>query len=145
VKDVLYENIVIDHPSGWPIWIGPAQQSDSVELCAAHPCSLCWPDLPTAKCQGVQYSTYQNITLRNITILSPETSPGVLLADPSSPMKGVTFDSVKVIGQKTPHSILPWKRAPYYECKRVTGGVARGGTSPIPKCFKVNSAAVVHP
>jgi hypothetical protein len=43
ISDVLYENIVMDEPEQWPIWIGPAQQSDSVDLCAAHPCSICWP------------------------------------------------------------------------------------------------------
>ena len=46
IEDVTYENIVIDNPSQWPIWIGPAQQSDSKNLCAAHPCSICWPTLP---------------------------------------------------------------------------------------------------
>ena len=38
IEDVLYENITIDEPEQWPIWIGPAQQSDTADLCAAHPC-----------------------------------------------------------------------------------------------------------
>merc|ERR1712196_771 len=36
ITDVTYENIVIENPSQWAIWIGPAQQSDSNRLCAAH-------------------------------------------------------------------------------------------------------------
>ena len=28
IEDILYENMYIDTPSQWPIWIGPAQQSD---------------------------------------------------------------------------------------------------------------------
>jgi polygalacturonase len=50
IADVLYENIFMDTPEQWPIWIGPAQQADSSDLCAAHPCSLCWPTLPGAQC-----------------------------------------------------------------------------------------------
>jgi len=32
----LDENIVMDEPEGFGIWIGPAQQSDSIDLCAAY-------------------------------------------------------------------------------------------------------------
>ena len=41
IQDITYENIYMKDPERWPIWIGPAQQSDSANLCAAHPCSLC--------------------------------------------------------------------------------------------------------
>ena len=58
VSNVLYENIVIDHSADFPIWIGPAQQSDSDELCAAHPCSLCWPEVPGSQCFGINGSSY---------------------------------------------------------------------------------------
>lgn len=51
ITDILYENIYMAQPEQWPIWIGSAQQSDSDNLCAAHPCSLCWPEIPGAKCQ----------------------------------------------------------------------------------------------
>jgi polygalacturonase len=46
ISNVLYENIVMESPEQYPIWIGPAQQSDSSNPCAAHPCSLCWPNIP---------------------------------------------------------------------------------------------------
>jgi hypothetical protein len=67
IKDITYENIVMEAPEQYAIWIGPAQQSDSSRLCAAHPCSLCWPQMPFAKCNAVD-SLYENIMLRNITI-----------------------------------------------------------------------------
>lgn len=42
VSNVTYENIVMDQPEQWPIWIGPAQQSDSDNLCAPNGgCSIC--------------------------------------------------------------------------------------------------------
>ena len=45
-------------------------------------------------------------------------------------MKGVVFDNVVV---KSPGK-SPWGGA-YYKCEGVTGGVATGGTWPIPPCF----------
>lgn len=130
ISDVVYENIVIDHPSQWAIWIGPAQQSDSDDLCAAHPCSICWPELPGATCPGVPGALYANITLRNITVISPKQSPGVLIADPSTPMQNVVFDNVKV---SNPGS-EPWGNS-FYKCENVNG-VATGTTDPVPPCFK---------
>ena len=130
ITDILYENIVMDEPEGTPIWIGPAQQTDSRDLCAAHPCSLCWPILDLfAKCNA-QNSTYSNITLRNVTINNPKHSPGVLLATESFPMKNITFDNVVV---NNPGS-KPWGDM-YYKCENVQG-VARGGTWPAPPCFQ---------
>merc|ERR1712188_758 len=95
IADVTYENIVIENPSQWAIWIGPAQQSDSNRLCAAHPCSICWPMAKRAEC-GAPLSQYGNILLRNITINSPKQSPGVILANASMPMVNVTFEDVVV-------------------------------------------------
>ena len=63
VSDVLYENIFMDEPSEAAIWIGPAQQSDSNQLCAPHPCSICWPQKKGAQCNPPE-SVYSNITLR---------------------------------------------------------------------------------
>jgi len=130
IQDVLYENIVVDNPSQWAIWIGPAQQSDSSSLCAAHPCSLCWPELPTAHCNPPVGGSYRNITLRNITINNPKKSPGVILANASNPMQNVVFDNVKVNNP----GMKPWG-TDYYKCENVQG-VAKGGTDPVPPCFK---------
>jgi hypothetical protein len=131
VSDVLYENIWMEEPSQAPIWIGPAQQSDSDNLCAAHPCSICWPTLPGAKCNAAD-SLYSNITLRNITINNPKQSPGVILGSTNASwsMKDILFDSVVVNhpGKKPFDST--------YLCQGVGTGRATGGTSPVPSCFK---------
>ena len=91
ISNVLYENIYMDSPEQFAIWLGPAQQSDSSDLCAAHPCSLCWPQLESlgAECNMEQNFIYENITLRNITIVDPKFSygQGVILGNPVTPMK----------------------------------------------------------
>jgi len=131
VYNVLYENIVIDQPSQWPIWIGPAQQSDSRNLCAAHPCSICWPTLPTAACNAPAYGLYENITLRNVTVLNPKMSPGVLLGSSESPMKNIRFEDVTVVNPGS----KPWKDE-FYKCDGIATGVATGTTWPVPPCFE---------
>mmetsp|Transcript_9931 Transcript_9931/g.14963 ORF Transcript_9931/g.14963 Transcript_9931/m.14963 type:complete len:427 (+) Transcript_9931:42-1322(+) len=130
IEDVTFENILIENPSQWPIWIGPAQQSDSRRLCAAHPCSLCWPTLPSAECNAPT-SQYRNILLKNITISNPKMSPGVILGNTSTPMEDVVFDSVQVINP----GMEPWGED-YYACDGVASGVAKGSTWPVPPCFK---------
>ncbi|KAJ8600586.1 hypothetical protein CTAYLR_008175 [Chrysophaeum taylorii] len=127
IEDVTYENIVIDSPSQWPIWIGPAQQSDSRRLCAAHPCSICWPT--TGECDA-PLSVYSNILLKNITVLNPSMSAGVILANASTPMVNVTFQDVTVQNPADE----PWGDAQYY-CSGVASGTATGKTWPVPPCF----------
>jgi len=129
ISNVLYENIWMEEPEQWPIWIGPAQQSDSWNLCAGHPCSICWPSVPFTKCHP-SLGTYANITLRNITVNNPKMSPGVLLGDSSNPMQNVVFEDVVV---NNPGS-KPWGNESYM-CENVNG-IAKGRTSPVPPCFK---------
>ena len=132
IEDVLYENITIDEPEQWPIWIGPAQQSDSVDLCAAHPCSICWPEIPFTKCEAPVMGSLHNITLRRITINRPKMSPGVLIAPATNPATNITFDGVVV---NDPRSGSGTHGRQYYRCDGFQG-VATGGTSPVPPCFE---------
>jgi len=136
IADVLYENIYMEAPDQWPIWIGPAQQSDSVDLCAAHPCSICWPLDPFAKCWLPAAGKYENITLRNITINNPK-KVGVIMANQTNPMNNVVFDGVRVTGVDKKK-----KDIQYFRCESVAGGVALGDTWPVPPCFtdKTNRA-----
>ena len=51
MSNILYENILIQEPTSWPIWIGPAQQDikekgQPYNPCHGTPCSLCWPKFP---------------------------------------------------------------------------------------------------
>ena len=72
ISNILYENIYMDQPSQWSLWIGPAQQ-----FIINSTCSLLWPQWDNqcvgehcVECIG-QPSLYENITLRNITIVDP--------------------------------------------------------------------------
>eukprot|EP01124_Arcella_intermedia_P005924 TRINITY_DN13472_c0_g2_i1.p1 TRINITY_DN13472_c0_g2~~TRINITY_DN13472_c0_g2_i1.p1 ORF type:complete len:420 (-),score=83.51 TRINITY_DN13472_c0_g2_i1:8-1267(-) len=129
ISDIYYENIVIDKPEQWPIWIGPAQEADSSNLCAARPCSLCWPEIPFASCTPAVNGIFSNITLRNVTINSPvwDWGSGVILGSESYPMDNIVFDGVVV---KSPNAYPD-----YYACSGVSLGVAKGGTWPVPSCF----------
>merc|ERR1711973_254739 len=117
ISNILYENIFMEAPEQFAIWIGPAQQSDSSDLCAAHPCSICWPQLPSAECNMDQNFIYENITLRNITIVDPKFhyGQGVVLGNPVTPMKNVVFDGVRVINAENPDL------ESYFACDRVEG------------------------
>ena len=118
----------MDAPIWWPIWIGPAQQSDSNDLCAAHPCSICWPVAPFSEC-NIGVSTYRNILLKNITINNPKESPGVILGHADAKMENITFEDVVV-------NSPAWLKADYHTCEGVRSGVARGKTRPVPMCFE---------
>jgi len=134
ISNVLYENIYMESPEQWSIWIGPAQQSDSNILCAAHPCSLCWPQLDYlgAECNMGSNNTYENITLRNITIVDPKFGwgMGVVIGSEDNPMRNITFDGVRVVNAENDDV------QKYYTCKGVESGVATGDTFPVPPCFR---------
>ena len=72
ITDITYENIVIDEPEQYAIWIGPAQQADS-----ADGCSFDYPSDPKAKCPVPAAHTWNNLVFRNITINKPGQSPGL--------------------------------------------------------------------
>eukprot|EP01061_Rhynchopus_euleeides_P021048 TRINITY_DN3421_c0_g1_i5.p1 TRINITY_DN3421_c0_g1~~TRINITY_DN3421_c0_g1_i5.p1 ORF type:complete len:494 (+),score=229.00 TRINITY_DN3421_c0_g1_i5:40-1482(+) len=139
VQNVTYENLQIKGVSGWPIWIGPAQQSDSVDLCAAHPCSLCWPEDPFAKCSNDYGGQYDGVTLRNVTVTG-ETglrSPGVIIGSKDKPMRNVIFDNVHVDKVPLLASRLGdelWYEKNEYKCEDVSGIQILGATDPVPKC-----------
>jgi len=134
VSNVLYENIYMDAPEQFAIWIGPAQQSDSNILCAAHPCSLCWPQLENlgAECNMHKNFIYENITLRNITIVDPKFSygQGVIIGNPETPMQNIVFDGVRVVNPANSDV------EKYHSCEGVEGGIALGDTHPVPECFE---------
>lgn len=120
IADILYENITIDAPQQYAVWIGPAQQT-------GQPCSLLWPYASTCVMSG--YQTWSNIVLRDIYITNPKGSPGVVFGNSSNPIRGLVFDNVVV---ENPGE-RPWGED-YYYCQGVEG-VATGGTSPVPPCI----------
>lgn len=135
ISDVLYENIVIDEPEQFAIWVGPAQQCDGCGLsnvCSTDggPCSICWPDVPGTKCGAPANAYYTNVTLRNITVNNPKIAAGVLLANETSPMVNLVLENVVV---NNPAKTKTFGDDQYY-CKNVNGK-AIGTTSPVPKCL----------
>jgi len=124
IENVVYQNITITSPESWPIWIGPAQQADTAGACA-----LTWPDESGAVCPVSSECTMQNITLRDIEIINPSTSPGVILGNESNPIKSLVFDNVIV---RNP-ALAPWGKS-YYACYGVEGSTM-GDTWPRPPCF----------
>ena len=132
IQDVVYENILIENPIQWGIWIGPAQQSDTRHPCYANPCSPCWPLVPWSVCNVPKGGVLSNITLRNITITNPHRSPGVLMASQYNRAKNVTFDNVRVVNSSS--SVYKLWGTQYYKCQHFDG-VATGDTFPVPDCF----------
>ena len=127
ISNVVYENIVMDEPEQYAIWVGPAQQSDSNNLCAAHPCSLCWPTDPWAKCGAPAGGKYVNITLRNITINNPKGDIGVILANETTQMENLVLDNVVV---NNPGS------KKWIACAGAGNAKALGATTPVPSCVQ---------
>jgi len=122
ISDILYENITIDAPQQYAIWIGPAQQT-------GQPCSLLWPNVNHAQCIMSGYQTWENIVLRDIIIRNPKGSPGVIFGNISNPIRGLVFDNVIV---ENPGE-EPWGEDFYY-CEGIQG-TALGDTYPVPPCF----------
>lgn len=138
VEDILYQNITMHAVEQYAIWIGPAQQSDSDNLCAAHPCSLCWPLLPWAQCNAPLNGLYRNVTLRDVTVLGATNSPGLIFGNTTTPMENVVFDNVVVQGAGD----KPF--GTNYKCEGVASGVATGTTSPVPACFTDKTTAALR-
>jgi len=135
IKNVTYENIHIEKPESWPIWIGPQQAGIKEEgkpynPCHGDPCSLCWPSVPFTTCPGVA-ALIDGLTLRNITINKPKLSPGVIIGTDSVPMRNVVFDDVRFIDPPADGHF----GKKYFHCEGVQGGVAKGSTWPVPPCF----------
>eukprot|EP00978_Attheya_sp_CCMP212_P032384 scaffold126150_cov60-Attheya_sp.AAC.20 len=97
IEDILFSNITLESPQQWAIWIGPAQQAISSNICTPNPCSLCWPTLPGTECNAVETGIFRNITLRDIVIRNPKGSPGVIMGHENNPIQGLVFDNVEVI------------------------------------------------
>eukprot|EP01132_Coremiostelium_polycephalum_P007797 gene7797-9597_t len=126
ISQVLYENIVIYEPEQWPIWIGPAQQADNVDICLPNPCSLCWPEIPFAQCNMPKNATYIDITLRNVTVINPVKRTGIIIGSTTNPIQNILFDNVIFQNPKEEF---------YYACENVQNGKSIGNTYPIPNCF----------
>lgn len=127
-------------PEQYAIWIGPAQQ-------AGQPCDLDWPYMPHSKCQMTGFQTFENITLKDVTIIDPQETPGVIFGNDTNPIKNLVFDNVKVqysskLKKTMSHLLKPWGNS-YYVRNDVKDCKKKGiqayyldGSDPVPACFK---------
>ena len=92
ITNITYENIEIDTPSWWGIYIGPQQQSEPNghgDGCLLYPLGDC-PTQPLIK--------MADITLRNITQTGNYLPPGIIRCNETEPCTGFVFDNVKSTG-----------------------------------------------
>lgn len=114
LEDIRFEDVRIDRPFWWPVWIGPQQQHEPGSA-LGHKCALVYPLFGT-QCPTQGCATFRNIHLRNVTVNDPLLSPGVVLGNASRPMQGIVFDGVRVrFGDNPLRGRFPWGRD--YMCK----------------------------
>lgn len=136
VQDVLYENITIIDALQFAVWIGPAQQMGNQDSC-----TLRWPQFKDSECMMSPAHTFTNITLRDVTIVDPYFSPGVIMGNESNPFTDLRFQNVTVVswsrrsGQVDP-SLRPWGLN--YHCSGVSESYSVD-SYPSPSCFYSDS------
>lgn len=132
ISNILYENVTINSPVWWTIWVGTQQQQQPGS--SGTGCSFLYP-LFNSSCPTDPQVTVENITLRNIQVYNPVLSSGVLLMNSSNPGTQFTWDNVYF------HNISSFPEANgSYLCESVQG-IATGNTYPVPPCFQNNSTA----
>jgi hypothetical protein len=79
------------------------------------------------------FQTWRNITLRNIQVVDPWGSPGVLFGNATNPMTGIVFDNVVI---KNPGS-SPFGTDYFCQPGGIQGSLI-GINAPVPSCFQQN-------
>ena len=129
LSTILFEDVAIAEPVWWAVWIGPQQQHEPGEALGAK-CALAYPLVDKCPTQGC--ATFEDLTLRRVTIHRPLLSPGVLLGNASNPMANLRFEDVFVTWADDPRSgAYPWGRT--FQCLHADVH-AEGSTSPKPVC-----------
>ena len=143
LSNLLFEDFTITDPFWYSIWIGPQQQHEpNTEL--GLDCSLAYP-IHNTQCPTQGCSDFYNIKMKDITIMNPKLSPGVLLGNVTNPFKNIIFDNVVV--KETGGSIggrkgrYPWHEESYpfagtYKSQHVGDDALCVECSPVPDGFK---------
>lgn len=126
IANIVYEDLRIDDPLWWPIWIGTQQQHQPHERTGTG-CSFFYP-LFGAQCPTDPQVTLANITLRRVTVNGGVFSPGVLIANASNPATGFVWDEVVFTRPSA------WPIAEGYLCEHVTGVAIH--SRPVPPCLR---------
>jgi polygalacturonase len=137
LTNLLFENFTIADPFWYAIWIGPQQQHEpNSEL--GLDCALIFP-LHNSQCPTQGCSDFENITLKDVTIINPKLSPGAILGNETNPMRNIVFDNVVVKQDSKILGKWPWKEdglrgVGTYKSEFVGNGVCRG-CHPVPDGF----------
>lgn len=92
IQNILYENMTINFPIWWNIYIGPQQQKQPG---GAGPGCMFYP---LGGCETQPRINMDNIILRNITSTSGFLPPGVIRCNETNPCTGFEFTDVHVDG-----------------------------------------------
>jgi len=91
IANILYQDIVINNPVWWNIYIGPQQQNQPGDDKKAF-CSMFYP---FGDCATIAEVGMFNITLRNVETHGGILWPGVIRCNETMPCTGFVFDNVK--------------------------------------------------
>lgn len=92
-------------------------------------CSLAYPVVD--HCPVPACADFRNITLRNVLVVDPLMTPGVLLGNVSNPMQ-IAFDNVTVLSSEEWMGQWPWEGG--YNVANVHG-TCTNGCDPLPEGF----------
>jgi hypothetical protein len=93
INNILYENIDMDMPIWWAIYIGPQQQKQPT---GDGPGCMLYPIVP--ECHTQPRIDMHNITLRNITSKNGWLTPGIIRCNETNPCTGFVFENVQMDG-----------------------------------------------
>jgi len=93
ITNIVYEDIKINFPIWWNIYIGPQQMK---EPDGRGPGCMLYPIDPD--CATEPLITIANITLRNIESHSGFLPPGIIRCNETNPCTGINFENVQVHG-----------------------------------------------
>lgn len=138
IENILYEDITIEQPWYWGIWIGPQQMHEPGSK-FTDMCPLTYPlhtPCPTSGCV-----TFKDITLRRVKVHDPLLSPGVILGNSTNPMKNIIFDDTTVTYSRlSTRGFLPFGRN--YVCQDAQVTVL-GSSTPLPDCKSLLNEMVI--
>lgn len=118
ISNIRYENIDIESPVWWAIYIGPQQQKQPDG--EGPGCFL----YPLGKCETQPRVPMRNVTLSNVRIRNGLLSPGIIRCNETNPCTGFVFDNVRGDG---------WMSSTPFICENIQGIAV--DSSPAPGCL----------
>lgn len=101
VEDIWYENVTMQAPHWWAIYIGPQQMKQPD---GDGPGCMLYPFDPKGTCTTQPRVTLRNITLKNVMVNNSLFFPVVIRCNETNPCKNFLFDNVTTdkwhVGQK---------------------------------------------